>query len=93
MVTNKEKFKDMLRKEHLDIMKKEIRYQMLHGKENDFYDLDKFNRQYVRNMNETHELVKIVQKELSELGWNTFLGFGDTGLYVYSTSEKPYGVF
>jgi len=92
-VKNKDGFKNLLREEHMMIMEREIRYFMLKGKESDFYDLDKFNRQYIKNMEETHSMVKTVQEKLKNLGWNTYLGFGDTGLYIYSTEEKPYGAY
>jgi hypothetical protein len=39
------------------------------------------------------EMTTIITAELKELGWTTYLGFGDTGLYVYSTTEKPDGVY
>lgn len=62
---------------------------MLDGNENDFFDLDEFNRSLVRDTTITNELVELVTAELQSLGWKTFLGFGGTGLYVYSSEEPP----
>lgn len=41
----------------------------------------------------TQEIVEVVSNELKELGWYPLLGFGDTGLYILSTDEKPDGVY
>jgi hypothetical protein len=92
-VDYRNKFPDMLYKEHLSILREKVKYHMLQCKENDFIDLDTFNREYVKNMAKTQEMVSTICKELKELGWNTYLGFGDTGLYIYSTPEKPDGVY
>ena len=92
-VSNKNNFNGLLDDHHISILRSEIFYHMLHSKENDFYDLDVFNKNYVKNMKKTHELVAVICIELKNLGWNTFLGFGDTGLYIYSSEEKPSGVY
>jgi hypothetical protein len=92
-VGNKEQFTRMLFEYHLSQLRRDIMYHMLHGKENDFFDLDRFNRTHVKNMKIMTEMTAIVATELKELGWTTYLGFGDTGLYVYSSTEKPDGVY
>lgn len=92
-VVNKDKFSDMLFNEHLNLLRKEVKMHMLQRKENDFVDLDTFNRKYVNDIAKTHRMVATIREELTVLGWNTFLGFGDTGLYVYSTEEKPVGAY
>ena len=88
-VLNKDKFPDLLYNEHLSILRKEIGYMMLCQKESDFYDIDTFNRKYVKNMEKAKEMVNTIVEELKELGWNTFIGFGGTGLYVYSDKKPP----
>jgi hypothetical protein len=88
-VVNKESFCDLLFKENLKIMRNELYNFIINGNEQDFYDLDTFNRKYIKNINKTHEMVDILSNELKNLGWNTYLGFGGTGLYIYSTEEKP----
>jgi hypothetical protein len=92
-VSNKEAFEQMLFEHHLSQLRREITYHMLHRNESDFFDIDTFNRNHVKNIKKVMEMVSIVTGELKILGWNTHLGFGDTGLYVYSTAEKPPGVY
>lgn len=92
-VSNKEQFTKMLFEYHLSQLRRDIMCHMLHSKENDFFDLDTFNRNHVKNMKIMSEMTTIITAELKELGWTTYLGFGDTGLYVYSTTEKPDGVY
>lgn len=92
-VSNKDQFTKMLFDYHLSQLRNEIMLHMFHRKENDFYDLDTFNRNHVKNMSTVAEMEKIISAELKELGWTTYLGFGDTGLYIYSTTEKPNGVY
>lgn len=92
-VSNKEAFASLLFNDHLQRLRREVMFHMLHRKENDFFDLDVFNRKYVKDVTILLELVDVIEKELHELGWSTYLGFGDTGLYVYSSEEKPDGVY
>lgn len=88
-VSQKGDFDKILFEEHLKVLRNELYQHIILGMESDFYDLDTFNRKYVKNIKRTHEMIDILVKELKELGWNTYLGFGDTGLYIYSTSKKP----
>uniref|UniRef100_A0A6C0KF40 Uncharacterized protein n=1 Tax=viral metagenome TaxID=1070528 RepID=A0A6C0KF40_9ZZZZ len=92
-ISNKEMFTKMLHADHLGRLRRDIMYHMLHQNESDFFDLDIFNRTYVKDTPLLMSLVNIVTGELNKLGWTTYLGFGDTGLYIYSTSEKPNGVY
>ncbi len=66
---------------------------MLKGNELDFLDLDLFNREYVKDMKLTTLLVNEICDELERLGWKTFLGYGGTGLYIYSSEELPPNVY
>lgn len=88
-VSNKDNFSDMFFNKYLSKLRKIISEHMLRGDENDFVDLDIFNRTYVKNMEKTKQMASIISSELKQLGWNTFLGFGETGLYIYSTEEPP----
>ena len=92
-VSNKDDFDVIFFDECVCLFRKTVLEHMLKRKENDFIDLDTFNRTYIRDMKTMHRIVSIVQEELSALGWYTYLGFGDTGLYIYSTEEKPDGVY
>lgn len=60
--------------------------------ENRYVDIDVFcKNNMLNNRNEKiiQEIVQIVRKELEDLGWKTALSFGDTGLFIYSTVNKP----
>lgn len=88
-ISNKDSFSSLLFSENLKTLRNELYNFMIRGNESDFYDLDTFNRKYVKDINETHKMVDMLCQELNELGWKTYLGFGGTGLYIYSTEEKP----
>ena len=92
-VSNKDDFDTIFFDECVCLFRKTVVDHLLNRKENDFIDLDTFNRTHVRDMKLTQKMVSIIQQELSNLGWYTYLGFGDTGLYIYSTEDKPSGVY
>ena len=81
-------FDEILFTENLNKMRKEIYLHILNRNESDFYDIDSFNRKYVKNFNRIKKMTNIIIEELSVLGWKTFLGFGETGLYIFA-NEKP----
>lgn len=92
-VQNKANFSAMRRGALKEKMCKHIRTLMLQEKESDFFDIDAFNRCYVKDTQLASELVQEIQQELHQLGWKTYLGFGGTGLYVYSSEELPPGAY
>lgn len=92
-VSNKQNFAVLRRKDLKEKMRKHVRTMMLEGNESDFFDLDQFNRQYVKDSSLATELLQEITAELHELGWKTFLGFGGTGLYIYSSEELPPGAY
>ena len=92
-VSKKETFATLLFNENLRRLRGEVMYHMLHRNESDFFDIDIFNREYVKDIDILMKLIDIIEDELHELGWSTYLGFGDTGLYIYSSEEKPDGVY
>lgn len=92
-IDNKESFTSIRREELKTKMRKHIRTMVLEQNESDFFDIDNFNRQYVKDTMLTTALVTEVSEELKQLGWKTFLGFGGTGLYVYSSEELPPGAY
>ena len=59
--------------------------------ENDYFQLDKFNEEYVGNKEVMAKLVDIVIEELEADGmnWNCKTCFHNTGLFIYSTEEPP----
>ena len=93
-VINKDKLKILWRLRLLEKFRKHLYNFMLERtRENDFFDIDSFNRNYVRDMNVTTDILNQVILELEKLGWNTYVGFGGTGLYVYSSDDIPGGVY
>lgn len=93
-ISNKDNLSYIWRDRLLDRLRKHIYNFMLErNRENDFFDLDLYNRSYVKDMNITNDLVNVVVCELNQLGWKTHIGFGGTGLYVYSSEDLPLGVY
>lgn len=81
-------FNEKLDEYHLQKMRKKVYYQILKNNQNDFFDLDLFDRKYVKNMEKSESFSKIIIAELEVLGWKTFVGYGGTGLFFYD-KEKP----
>lgn len=93
-VTNQETFRTQFIQQKTARFRKEVVSFLLSRKrENDFIDLDQFNRKYVSDMKVTSQIVENVSNELKALGWYPVLGFGDTGLYILSTEEKPDNIY
>jgi hypothetical protein len=92
-VSNKQNFSELLDARKFNLLKKEICEFILQGKEDSFYDLDDFNRLHVKNMKKTLNMAKTISEELHCLGWKTFLGYGETGLFIYSSEEKPHNAY
>ena len=55
--------------------------------EDDYYDLDKQILIYGEKL--VSRIIPIIISELENLKWKTKLSFGNTGLFIYSTSEPP----
>ncbi len=71
-----------------NLLRKEIYEHLIsRDSENDYFDLDIFSKRhsYINYLS----IVNTVCEELKELGWNIQLSFGDTGLFIFSTEEKP----
>lgn len=92
-VNNKENFASIRRVQLKDKMRKHIQQMMLSGNESDFFDCDQFSRTYVYDTKLTSEIMEELRDEFHLLGWKTFVGFGGTGLYVYSSEELPPGAY
>ncbi len=93
-VLNKDRLRDLWMTEMMCKLRKHIyNFMLSRTRESDFFDIDTFNRKYVNNINVTNDLVNTAVEELVGLGWKTHIGFGGTGLYVYSSDELPAGVY
>ena len=72
----------------LNKMREKIYIHILRNNQNDFFDIELFNRKYVKDIKKTEEFAQIISNELEPLGWKTFVGYGGTGLFFYD-QEKP----
>lgn len=86
---DKNYFKNINENRLIDILRYEINNFIIGRKnENDYFDLDLFNKRYdCRDLYDN--IVKKIIDELNDLGWKTCLSFGDTCIFIYSTEEKP----
>jgi hypothetical protein len=82
-VKNKNSFSDYAYERTICYLRRDIYDHILNHTENEFFDLDKFNRQYDTNM------INLIIKELSEHGWKCKVSFGGTALFIYSTDKPP----
>lgn len=93
-IINKDNLKCVWKVKMLEKLRKHIYNFILDRKrENDFFDIDIFNRSYIKDINVTNDIINQVVLELNELGWKTHIGFGGTGLYIYSSEDLPDGVY
>lgn len=94
-VSNKSNFEGINNQRILNLFREYVFLHILQNyrterDENNYVDLDVFcNKNLNRNMKLMKEMVVIVSKELEALGWKTALSFNDTGLFIYSTNNKP----
>ena len=75
----------------IQLLRKEIYIHLVSRKdENDYFDTEIFCKRYNYSDKENFsKILKIVLDEITVIGWKTQLSFGDTGLFIYSTEEKP----
>lgn len=75
----------------IQLLRKEIYDHLISRKdENDYFDIEIFcKRNNYSDKENFSKILKTVLVEITELGWKTQLSFGDTGLFIYSTIEKP----
>lgn len=78
---------------YLQKLRENIYLILLKGNENEFFDLDTFNRSNVNDMSLTKSLTDQIVIELESLGWKTKYSYGDTALFIYSTEEAPIGAW
>jgi hypothetical protein len=93
-VNNKNNFKEYNYNRIIKLLRNDIYEHLLSKKEEtDFFDVEKFCKKNNYNDEEDSDsvikMVKQIREELHKLGWKTELSYGDTGLFIYSTEEKP----
>lgn len=87
---NLNNFKDILYERNLCYLRKDIYEHLLRKTDNnDYYNIDKFNIEYVNDKCLIEDMIKTVIKELTNMGWTCLLVYGETGLFVYTEENKP----
>ena len=87
-VNNKDNFPKIYYKRILYYFRRDIYEHIIREDENNYFDLEKFQKQYKLTVENRDKMAKIIIEELETLGWKCKLSFGDTGLFCYS-DEKP----
>ena len=90
-IDNKSQFKLIYFNYKLSEFRKDIYEYMLNREdENDYYNLDMWCRQQIKNNTDImNDYTQIIKVELTNLGWKCKTSFGNTGLFVYSTDKPP----
>ncbi len=91
--SNKHNFKQLLFEHHFKLLTENIALHVLKNDEKDFYDLEKFQRLYKISNLDLDKMIEEIKTKLKEKGYNTFLGFGGTGLFIFTSEEKPQGAY
>lgn len=86
---NKGLFKTMRVKIIFDKLRKKIYEHILEENENNFFDIEKFNKKYLKNLQHTLDIIKDIIVELEDAGWKCKLSYGNTALFIYSTEKPP----
>ena len=63
-LSDKSKFGELLDEYHLKKMRQKIYIHIINNNQNDFFDLELFNRNYVKNMDKSESFSEILIKEL-----------------------------
>ena len=88
-VKNKEKFPEIYYDRVLSYIRRDIYEHVIKEEENNYFDLDIFQKKYNLSTEVIDKIVQEIMKELENLGWNCKLSFADTGLFIYSTDKPP----
>jgi hypothetical protein len=86
---NRGMFKTMRIKIIFDKLRKKIYEHILEENENNFFDLQKFDKKHLKNLELTLVIVKDIITELEDAGWKCKLSYGNTALFIYSTEKPP----
>jgi hypothetical protein len=88
---NQSSFEEINYERVLSLFRQEVYELLLKRKDdNEYIDLDSFAARYCnRKVKTVMKMTDQICSELKNLGWNTKLSFGDTGLFIYSTENPP----
>lgn len=83
-VSMRDKFKILNKSMIKSLIIKDLTHFILNRKsENDYFDFDKYNQYEC-----LEDIIKEIELELDDLGWNHKLSFGGSAIFIY-TSENP----
>lgn len=85
---NKNNFFEVKRNHYIRILREDIFRFLINGDENDFFDINKFNKTYLDDEKMCESIFSEIIQELEEMGWKYKICFGGTGIFFY-TSENP----
>jgi hypothetical protein len=85
----KDTFPQLRRKQCEALLRQSLYDHIISNDENNYFDIDRFNKTHVRNEDLCEELFEIVIEELVQLGWKYKICFGGTGLFIYSGDTVP----
>ena len=88
-VKNKNNFQYQYINRVLCYLRRDIYDHIISNDESSYFDLDKFDRKYLNNINETEKITRKIIEELEVLGWTCVTSFGGTGLFIYSDKDNP----
>lgn len=83
-VSNKNNFPEIHYNKILCLLRKKIYNHIIKEDENNYFDLDIFNKSFVKDKKILDKMLIVIMKELIELGWKCKLSFGGTALFIYS---------
>lgn len=84
---NKDSFSSLHYERSKAYLRRDIYEHVLRHNEGVYFELDRFNKERVGDMKKTQKMVKEIMGELTIFGWKSKLGYGDTGLFIYSDKE------
>jgi hypothetical protein len=92
-VAKLEEFKDQAYLKYLSYLRLAIYEHVISHEETDYFSLDRFIRTIVNMKEPSMETIKLLlsdlTKELESLGWKCVLAYGNTSLFIYTSSDPP----
>ncbi len=87
--SEKDSFAEMKKQRCVEILRQSIYDHIVAGDENNYFDIDRFNKNHVHSEEVCEDIFGSVIDELVELGWKYKICFGGTGLFIYSGDTVP----
>ena len=86
---NKKDFSTVLYIINKRTLRKKIYFHILKEEEKDYFCIYTFDKKYVKNIEITRKMISELIPEIENIGWKCKLGYGETGLFIYSTKDPP----